>query len=60
MIVKINRPWQGYHGMNRFLLHIVRLFSFLIFDMFRSIIWVKVFKNGPSKTCGRQPLKNLK
>ena len=20
----------------------------------------KVFKNGPSKTCGRQPLKNLK
>ena len=24
------------------------------------IIWVKVFKNGPSKTCGRQPLKNMK
>ena len=23
-------------------------------------IWVKVFKNGPSKTCGRQPVKNLK
>ena len=22
--------------------------------------WVKVFKNGPSKVCGRQPLKNLK
>ena len=22
-------------------------------------IWVKVFKNGPSKICGRQPLKNL-
>ena len=21
--------------------------------------WVKVFKNGPSKICGRQPLKNL-
>ena len=20
-------------------------------------IWVKVFKNGPSKICGRQPLK---
>ena len=20
----------------------------------------KVFKNGPSKTCGREPLKNLK
>ena len=25
-----------------------------------SFIWVKVFKNGPSKICGRQPLKNLK
>ena len=23
-------------------------------------IWVKVFKNGPSKVCGRQPLKNLR
>ena len=23
-------------------------------------IWVKVFKNGPSKICGRQLLKNLK
>ena len=24
------------------------------------IIWDKVFKNGPGKICGRQPLKNLK
>ena len=23
-------------------------------------IWDKVFKSGPSKICGRQPLKNLK
>ena len=23
-------------------------------------VWVKVFKNEPSKICGRQPLKNLK
>ena len=23
-------------------------------------IWDKVFKNGPSNFCGRQPLKNLK
>ena len=23
-------------------------------------IWVKVFKNGTSKICGRQPLKNMK
>ena len=22
-------------------------------------IWDRVFKNGPSKICGRQPLKNL-
>ena len=22
--------------------------------------WVKVFKNGPNKICGRHPLKNLK
>ena len=22
--------------------------------------WVKAFKNGPGKICGRQPLKNLK
>ena len=26
----------------------------------RMYIWVKVFKNGPSKICGRQPVKNLK
>ena len=25
-----------------------------------NIIWDKVFKNGPSKICGGQPLKNLK
>ena len=24
------------------------------------VIWDKVFKSGPSKICGRQPLKNLK
>ena len=23
-------------------------------------IWDKVFKNGPSEICGRQPLKSLK
>ena len=26
----------------------------------QNVIWDKVFKNGPSKICGRQPLKNLK
>ena len=24
------------------------------------VIWDKVFKNGPSKLCGRQPLKKMK
>ena len=24
------------------------------------LLWNKLFKNGPSKICGRQPLKNLK
>ena len=24
-----------------------------------SIIWDKLFKNGPSRICGRQPLKNF-
>ena len=26
----------------------------------KSIKWVKVFKNGPSKICGRYSLKNVK
>ena len=25
-----------------------------------NVTWDKLFKNGPSKICGRQPLKNLK
>ena len=32
--------------------------TFFVFYM--NIIWVKVFKNGPSKICGREPLRNLK
>ena len=24
------------------------------------VVWEKVLKNGPSKICGRQPLKDLK
>ena len=28
--------------------------------MLSECIWDKVFKNGPSKICGRQHLKNLK
>ena len=29
-------------------------------DITIRLIWVKIFKNGPSKICGSQPLKNLK
>ena len=25
-----------------------------------NVKWDKLFKNGPSKSCGRQPFKNLK
>ena len=32
---------------------ILQIFVFCL----RDIIWNKVFKNGPSKICGRQPLK---
>ena len=34
------------------------LFYVFIFNV--TNIWIKVFKNGPSKICGRQPLKNFK
>ena len=32
----------------------------ILFKEIRSNIWDNVFKDGPSKICGRQPLKNLK
>ena len=31
-----------------------------ILDVWQGSKWDKVFKNGPSKICGRQPSKNLK
>ena len=31
----------------------------LLLTLIISNIWVKVFKNGPSKICGRRPLKIL-
>ena len=27
-------------------------------NVINTVIWGKVFKNGPSKICGKQPLKN--
>ena len=32
----------------------------ILLQYFQEISYTKVFKNGPSKICGRQPLKNLK
>ena len=31
----------------------------IFIDQLQRIIWVKVFKNGPSKICGKQPLKKF-
>ena len=38
------------------------MFLFILFEgpLLLVIRWDKLFKNGPSKICGRQPLKNLK
>ena len=33
--------------------------SVVIKKLFRNNIWDKLLKNGPSKICGRQPLKNF-
>ena len=38
-----------------FLLHLTLSLKALVI-----LIWDKVFKNGPSRICGRQPLKNFK
>ena len=35
------------------------VFSMLWFWGATWLIWVKVFKNGPSRICGRQPLKTF-
>ena len=37
-----------------------RSHRYSILEKMLKSIWVKVFKNGPSKICGRQPLKDLK
>ena len=43
-------------------LHSVNALNLTIIDILQAYnaMWGKVFKNGPSKICGRQPLKNLK
>ena len=37
----------------------VNLIHLLFFSFCYIIRWNKVFKNGPSKSCGRHPLKNF-
>ena len=34
--------------------------DYLLLRIMITYIWAKVFKNGSSKICGRQPFKNLK
>ena len=43
-------------------MHTVRAILKIYFSSYHMFyhIWVDVFKNGPNKICGRQPLKNLK
>ena len=55
----------GYISLQRFTLQGLifqldnnHLFGYLFGTTDMSYIWVKVFKNGPSKGCGRQSLKN--
>ena len=41
-----------------FLKQIKNSYSYEVYSYdHRAVIWVKVFKNGPSKICGRLPLK---
>ena len=47
------------HG-NLFVISVLSHFTCQNIIMLCSNVWMKVFKNGPSKICGRQPLKHLK
>ena len=40
-------------------IEISRWYQYTSSDDTIELLWGKVFKNGPSKYCGRQPLKNL-
>ena len=47
-----------YHGL--YLIDLISVGKIIFNDAkFVLQIWVKVFKNAPSKVCGRQPLKNF-
>ena len=67
-ISKINiETWREKNKWNKILLHLLNLmtlislaFGLVILASWLKelcIVWVKVFKNGPSNICGRQPLK---
>ena len=54
-ILQMNKIYNKLiQNMNDLFLVVVFILKLICF------IWDKVFKNGPSKICGRQPLKNLK
>ena len=50
---------RGKSSFPREYVKIADLYKLVFKQMMTRHKWVKVFKNGPSKTCGRQPLKNL-
>ena len=43
-------------ALKHFLWHNIPICSSILFQFLIKHIWVKVFKNGPNKICGRQPL----
>ena len=55
-----NLPRTYFGNLQCFLLMVLSAFRILKSKYLFNVIKVKVFKNGPSKTYGRQPLKNLK
>ena len=52
--------WKICHNLH--VKKISKLFSLagMTFQSNKPVTWEKVFKNGPSKICGRQPLNYLK
>ena len=57
-MIPLNKFWLAIYGVvSRFHLKIIPLT--LNVPIILRLNWVKVFKNGPSKICERQPLKNF-
>ena len=69
--MKVANLFQSFIRIQRQVMSFSRPLMYLAFEQIRGVlffvistnnilIWEKVFKSGPSKVCGRQPLKNLK